>query len=64
MKDKFILVRRPPEPDTGGKSCVVRVRPDTYSTITEWAALTRKSMSEIVTDAIAFAAAHAEIVDE
>lgn len=64
MEDKFILVRRPPEPDTGGKGCVVRVRQDTYATITEWAAITRKPMSEIVSEAVEFAAAHAEIVDE
>lgn len=64
MDDKFILVRRQRTGKQVDSRPVIRVTPDTYDTLTHWAALTGRSITEITAKAVAFAAAHAEIIDE
>lgn len=55
MEDKFILVKKAPEFDQANKRAVIRVTPETYETLTNWAALTGKSITEMATKAVAFA---------
>ena len=63
MEDKFILVRK--KHDYKQKSGFkINVREDTYNLLTEWAAQTGRSMSDLAEQAVKFAEEHSVFIDE
>ena len=64
MADKFILVRKTKSGNQDDKRPHIRVSKENYDTLVEWSALTGKSITEVASRALSFAAAHLEIVDE
>ena len=43
---------------------MIRIRPETYATLTYWAALTGKSLAEITADVVQYAQEHQQIIEE
>lgn len=65
MKDKFIVVRKKPDyKQINTDRAKIYVTAETYETLTMWAAIQGKTIIQVAAEAVAFAAAHAEIVDE
>lgn len=64
MEDKFILVRKPKTGKQNDNRPLIRISAEAYETLARWASLTGKSITDVATRAVEFAAAHAEIVDE
>ena len=63
--DRFVLVRKRREYRQGnGNRAKVYVTAETYDTLAEWCVLTGKTMVEIASLAVAYAAKHLTVVDE
>lgn len=62
--DKFYIRRKKPIPGSKDAKGVIRVSPETYNILREWALASYKTIGEMANEAIAYAAKHAELIDE
>lgn len=65
MEDKFVIVRKKPDyKQINSDRAKIYVTAETYETLTMWATLQGKTIVQVAAEAVAFASAHSEIIDE
>ena len=62
--DKFYIRRKKPIRGSKDGKGVIRVSPQTYNILREWALASYKAIGEMADEAIAYAAEHAVFVDD
>lgn len=62
--DKFILIRKQRQYNYQGKYPKVHVSAETYEQLADWAIQTDRPLSDIVGQAVRFAAEHAVFIDQ